>query len=884
MDLLERDAHLGALDAWLEDAAGGTGHVVLTSGEAGVGKTALLKAFRERQSGRATVLWGVCDALRTPRPLGPLLDMARMAGGELARLVAADASRTALFGALLGVLAPADDPRSDRPTVAVVEDAHWADEATLDMLTFLGRRIDGTRALLLVTYRNDEVGRAHPLRLVLGDLASSGALERIELAPLSPAAVAALAGTGATDPAELHRRTGGNPFFVTEVLAAPGAAVPASVRDAVLARAARLAPEARGVLDAAAVVPDRVELDLLTAVTDAGPGAIDACAAAGMLLAEPGGQADRRPRVRFRHELARLAVEGAIPTTRLAELHRLVLAWLEATPGADPARMVHHAVAAGAGGATVLAHASAAGERAAAFGAHRQAADHFALAVDHAGHLPRRQLAELLERYAAECGQVERTADAIAAIRRAIECWRLEGDGEREGAARASLASPLSTAGRTPEAVAEVEAAVALLERRPPGPALAAACAALAQLKMLTRAIPEALSTGRRAVELAERFGPPMALARALNAVGSAQWFADPDQAPGPLERSVEVARAAGLDASVAHAMNNLGSGAGEVRRYELADRWLRDSIEWCRDRELDTSRNYALAWLARTQFEQGRWPAATTAAVEVTAAPMASAIARIVALTVIGRLRARRGDPDPDGPLAEASELAGRTGDLQRLWPVAAARAEAAWLRGDDQAIGPLVAGAFELAGRFGHPWALGELALWLRRAGTRVTAEGAAEPYALWLDGRQADSAAAWLALGCPYEAADALADAPGQADRLEALAGFERLGARPAAARLARRLREAGIAGLPRGPRPATRANPAGLTARQLEILTLVAGGLRNAEIAARLHLSPRTVDHHVSAVLAKLGVASREEAARMAAGLGVAAQDGWPGRPT
>jgi DNA-binding CsgD family transcriptional regulator/tetratricopeptide (TPR) repeat protein len=873
MDLLERDAHLKALDAWLEDAAGRTGHVVLITGEAGIGKTALVKAFRVRQSGRAVMLWGMCDALRTPRPLGPLLDIAAAAGGELAGLVAADAPRSALFGALLGVLAG-----PGRPRVVVVEDAHWADQATLDMLTFLGRRMDATRAVLLVTYRNDEVGPAHPLRVVLGDLAGSGSVERIELAPLSPAAVAALAGA-AVDSGELHRRTGGNPFFVTEALAAPGAAVPASVRDAVLARAARLAPEARSVLEAAAVVPDQVELALLTAVTGAGPAAIDACAAAGMLLAEPGGQA-----VRFRHELARLAVEGAVPAARRAELHRLVLAALEARPGADPARLVHHAVAGGAGPATILGHAVAAGERAAALGAHRQAADHYALAVEHADGLPMRQLADLLERHAAECGPVERTADAVAATTRAIQYWRLDRDVEREGAARAELATLLNQAGRIPEAVAEAEVAVALLDRRPPSPALANACAALGQLKSVTRAIPEALSAGRRAVELAERFGLSETLTWGLTVVGMASWFADPDQAPGLFDRSIQVAKAAGLDAAVAYAMNNLGSGAGDVRRYGLADRWLRESIQWCADRDLDASGHYALAWLARTQFEQGRWSAATEAAVVVLAAASAPAIARMVALTVLGRLRARRGDPDPDTLLAEAWELASRMGDLQRLWPIAAARAEAAWLRGDQGAIGPLVADAFELPGRLNHPWALGELALWLRRSGALVTAEGMAEPYALWLAGRWADSAAAWRALGCPYEAVDALADAPGEADQLQALAGFERLGARPAAARVARRLRQAGVTSLPRGPRPATRANPAGLTARQLEILTLVAAGLRNAEIAARLHLSARTVGHHVSAILAKLGVASREEAAGMAAGLGVAAQDGSHGPPT
>jgi predicted ATPase len=184
MELLERDAQLEALDAWLGDAAGGRGRVILAAGEAGIGKTSLLRAFRQRALGRARVLWGVCDALRTPRPLGPLLDMAAMAGGELARLGADGASRQDLFGALLAALGRLDG--AGRPAVAVVEDAHWADEATLDMLTFIGRRIDATRGLLILTYREEEVGPAHPLRVVLGDLAGSGVVSRIGLAPLSP--------------------------------------------------------------------------------------------------------------------------------------------------------------------------------------------------------------------------------------------------------------------------------------------------------------------------------------------------------------------------------------------------------------------------------------------------------------------------------------------------------------------------------------------------------------------------------------------------------------------------------------------------------------------------------------------------------------------------
>jgi len=166
MELLERGAFLESLEGRLAAARNGEGCMVLLGGEAGIGKTALARAFCDRHGADARILWGACDALRTPRPLGPLLDITREVGGELARLVSAEPTRHRLFAAFLDLLGPAG-----RPVVAVVEDAHWADEATLDLLVFLGRRVAGSQAVVLVTYRDDEVGPEHPLRTVIGDLA-----------------------------------------------------------------------------------------------------------------------------------------------------------------------------------------------------------------------------------------------------------------------------------------------------------------------------------------------------------------------------------------------------------------------------------------------------------------------------------------------------------------------------------------------------------------------------------------------------------------------------------------------------------------------------------------------------------------------------------------
>ena len=290
---------------------------MLVGGEAGIGKTSLVRAFCDRHGADARFLWGACDALRTPRPLGPLLDIAREAGGELAELVAAEPSRHRLFGGFLDLL-----DTGGRPVVAVVEDAHWADEATLDLLVFVGRRVAGTSAMVVVTYRDDEArARAPPAhghrrpghRQVGPPPRASGADQGGRGHPGPPA-------RGST-PTASTETTGGNPFFVTEVLGASSGEVPPTVRDAVLARAGRLSPVARGALDAAAVVPDGVELALLEAVAGADAAAVDECVAAGMLRGDGRG-------LRFRHELARLAVEQAVPAGRRVELHRQILAHL----------------------------------------------------------------------------------------------------------------------------------------------------------------------------------------------------------------------------------------------------------------------------------------------------------------------------------------------------------------------------------------------------------------------------------------------------------------------------------------------------------------------------------------------------------------------------
>jgi class 3 adenylate cyclase/tetratricopeptide (TPR) repeat protein len=775
--LLERDAAMSALAESLEDLGRtGRGRLVSVTGEAGVGKTSLLRRFCADRRDVGRVLWGACDPLFTPRSLGPLVDVADATGGELLHVVDEGAKPQAVAAALIRELAVRG------PTVLVLEDLHWADEATLDVIALLGRKIETVPSLAVLTYRDDELDRRHPLRIVLGAFARARALRRVDLTPLSRDALARLAEPHGIDADELYRTTGGNPFFATEALAAGDAEVPATVREAVLARAASLSPQAEALLEAVAVAPPHVPLWLLEALTDGDLDALDECLTSGMLVHGVDG-------VAFRHELARLAVEGSLSPARRLALHRSALPALAEPPTGSPdlERLAHHAEGAG-DAAAALRYAPEAGDRAARVGAHREAAAQYGRALRFAASLGPRERAELLHKYSYECYLTDQQQEAFDALELAAAAFREIGDARGEGNSLLQLADILWCPGRTADADETARRAITILEQVEPGRELAMAYAVLASLRKDALDTENAIAYASRAHALAERVDDVETRIRALRTIALAEALAGRPDGLEKLEQSVAMSEAAELPSQVAGAFIYLLQAAALFRAYDVADRYLERALTYTGERGHILSESYLHAFGAKIALDRGRIDEADELCTRVFQRRLTSIFPRVLALTVRALVRARRGEAEANSLLDEALELAQPSGEVMRIAPVALAQAEVAWLAGDRHGILAATDRVFGDAVEVGGPWPLPELAFWRWRAGLDAPPLPDPEhPYALQIAGAWARASERWTAIGCPYEAALALAGADAEEPLHRALAELERLGAVTAAARV-------------------------------------------------------------------------------------------------
>lgn len=861
MPLLEREGQFKALDAALKAAKEGQGCVALVAGEAGIGKSSLVQSFVKDRGRQWRILEGACDSLFTPRPLGPLHDIAARTGGKLQELLERRSDRGTVFSACLGEL-------GSQATILIIEDIHWADEATLDLIKYLGRRVRQIACLIILTYRDDELAADHPLRQVLGDLGTSGSLRRVPVEGLSLEAVGELARGKNVAVDELYRLTNGNPFFVTEVLAVERM-IPETVRDAVLARAARLTGAGRSLLEVAATIGFRGEAWLLAKIANTADGGLEDCLGRGMLRAEGNGYA-------FRHELARQTiVEATLPQRRI-DLHGRVLAALESTEKTrgDLARLASHAEEAG-DAAAILKYAPAAAKQASEAGAHRQAARLYEVALKQSDGLAPAEHAEMLETYVLELWYFSPKASIVPVSQEAIQRFHSLGDRRHEGLNLALIGSELMQCGRSMEAKAAVAKSIEILESLPPGPELARAYGMQSYFLTLEGRYPECIAPAEKAMALGERFGDLDVYSRAANLAGENLILMGDPRGETLMERSLGVAKEHELDYAIGMALVNWALALVWTRQFEKAERVLQEGIAYARAHDDDYHLAGMLPALAEVRLSQGRYEDMAELIRQAMDDPTLRAMMSVDDLRLGGARDVRQGRPGGQQRLREALDWHVGANDREMVGTLRALLAEAYWLNGDLERAVIESRADYDFVEKQHVPWELGELAFWRWRAGEHFTPpDWIAKPYGLQIAGNWREAAREWERLGCPYERGMALMDGDEQA-QLEAVEIFTRLGAKPILEKLKQKMRAEGVRGIPRGPRPATRENPYGLTGRELEVLARLVKGASNSAIARELSLSTRTVEHHIASILQKTGTGSRAEAVALALKSGMVA---------
>ncbi len=863
MELIERVGFLASLQSKVKDIAEGEGHCILLSGEAGIGKTSLLRAFCKEQKGHANIYQGTCDALFTPRPLAPLYDIIWQIRGDNFGNTGNRKDRAELFNRFFYEIG-----NQKGPSIIVFEDIHWADEATLDFIKFLARRITRLHCLFVLTYRDDEIHSRHPLRNVLGQLPPDS-FTRLQLIPLSRPAVEKLAEEKGYSGENVYSISGGNPFYVNEILASYSPGVPDNIKDSILSVYNRLDEKTKQVWDILSVLPTGFEVRYLEMMEPMYAAAIANCLEMKILLIKDG-------LIFFKHELYRRTIETSLsPFVRVALNKKILEMFRESfEKNREIERIIHHAKAANEYD-LVVRYAPIAAAEAACVGAHIEASKLYFSAIEYYQGKDKDQLVQFYECYAYECYLTNRIKEAIIYQGKALQIWKEKKDIEKTGNSMWFLSRLWWFDGNRKQAESYGLQAIEALSNQPSSRAKAMAFSNMSQLKMLSDQIVESIHWGENAIVIAKELGDDEILSHALNNVGSVQMKVPAYKQKGIqlLRQSLDLALKHSYHEHAARAYTNLGSNGITIKDYAFARQILKEGIQYCEERELDSWRTYMLSRKARLLLETGYWEEACGIAGDLLKKEDQALIVKMGALVVIATIKMRKGEADALPLLLQAKTMAFEAMEPQRILPALVALMEYEWIMGKNSIEKQAVECAIGLIGQTGSLYENSEFDFWLQKTrNQQVPLQEIYEGYRVANPKTAGKAASLWAELGCPYEQALALFEG-GEADKKKALSLVSQLGATAVYEKMKLEMRTSGIKSIPRGLRKTTLANPALLTDRELCVLALLKEGLQNKEIGSRLFISAKTVDHHISSVLFKLEVNSRVKAVQEALRLGI-----------